>query len=80
MKAYPTTGVAAETEILTVIEVWNRFEGQTVSIQWPWSEGLPRRVPTGKQVEFRVDEDPGSHRIAQSAAKRVWRKHCRSHQ
>ena len=28
-----------------------------------------------KQVELCVDEDPRIHRIAQSAAKGVWRKH-----
>ena len=61
--------------ILTVFEVRNGLEGQTVGVQRPWSTDFPGRVPTGKQVELRVNEDPRGHRIGQSATKSVWREH-----
>ena len=75
MEVCQTIGVAEGNEILTVFEVRNGLEGQTIGIQRPWSIDLPRRVPAGKQVEFGVDEDTRGHRIAQSATKSVLRDH-----
>jgi hypothetical protein len=61
--------------ILTIVEVWNRFEDSAVYIQRPRLTDLPRRVPTREQVYFRVDEDARTNGIAQNAAEGVWRKH-----
>ena len=68
-------GVAEGGGILTVFEVRNGLEGQTVGIQRSWSTDFPGRVPARKQVEFGVNEDPRCHRIAQSATKSGWREH-----
>ena len=51
----------ADSEILTVIKVLSRLEDLTIDEQWPWTIDLPRRLPTGEQVKFRVNKCPRSY-------------------
>jgi len=58
---------SVEGEVLTIVKVPNGFEDLTVGKQWPQPGDPPRRLPTGEEVELRVEKDPRSYRITQSA-------------